>query len=144
MGTDEAGRRGLDRRDPSIAFRLTEKMRFVEDAEVPDETPVDMDLYRKALDLGFDRDDPVVRRIVLQKMRLMLAHRADSDVPDEAELREHHRRRADRWRQPARIDATSASGSGTASVSTTIPMQQVSQCEMRETLNAAPDGGANA
>ena len=81
-------------------------MRFVEDAEVPDETPVDMDLYRKALDLGFDRDDPVVRRIVLQKMRLLLAHRADSEVPGEAELREHHQRRAERWRQPARIDAT--------------------------------------
>lgn len=100
----DARRRGLDRGDPSIGFRLTEKMRFVDGTETPDEKPVDPDLVRAAVEVGFADEDPVVRRIVLQKERLLLGRRADVEPLDDEALREHYRRYSERWRGPARID----------------------------------------
>lgn len=102
----DARARNLDRGDPAIAFRLTEKMRFVDGTESPDEVPIDPAMVRAAVDVGFADEDPVVRRIVLQKERLLLARRADADPIDEAALREHHRLHPERWSQPPRIDAT--------------------------------------
>ncbi len=102
----DARARNLDRGDPAIAFRLTEKMRFVDGTESPDEVPIDPAMVRAAVDVGFADEDPVVRRIVLQKERLLLARRADADPIDEAALRDHHRLHPERWSQPPRIDAT--------------------------------------
>ncbi|MFM8413024.1 MAG: peptidyl-prolyl cis-trans isomerase [Alphaproteobacteria bacterium] len=102
----DARGRGLDRGDPAISFRLTEKMRFVDGSESPDEQPIDPALVRAAVDVGFADEDAVVRRIVLQKERLLLGRRADAEPLDEDALREHHRLHPERWSEPARVDAT--------------------------------------
>jgi len=99
----EALRYGFDRHDPSIMYRLTEKMRFVTDTEGADETPIDQDLYRKAVELGFDKHDALVRRIMVQKVRLMLAHQADERAPSEADLRGYYERNRSRYTQAARV-----------------------------------------
>lgn len=55
-------------------------------------------LYREALQLGLDRDDPMVRRRLVQKMRFLLEDTAPLPAPTDAELeaylREHRGRYA--------------------------------------------------
>jgi len=94
---------GLDRRDPSIAFRLTEKMRFLNDTRDAADRPIDGELDREARALGLDVNDPIVRRIVVQKMRLLLARQADTEEPREADLRQYYERHRDDYAQAARI-----------------------------------------
>jgi hypothetical protein len=98
----EAMRRGLDGGDPAVAFRLTEKMRFVRDAEAVDESPIDAGLYREAKDLGFDSNDSIVRRILLQKTRLLLARGADEREPTELELAAFHAAHPERYARETR------------------------------------------
>jgi len=78
----EALARGLDRRDPSVRFRLVEKMRFLDEAT----GARDDDLYRKAIALGLDRDDVIVRGILVRQMRLLLKRAPKEAVPGDAEL----------------------------------------------------------
>jgi len=96
----EALVRGLDRDDPSIRYRLAEKMRFLSDGEDGDGD--EERFYREALALHLDRDDLFVRRMLATKMRL-LAERGDEDpAPDEAALQAYLDRHADGYREPER------------------------------------------
>ncbi len=95
----EALRRGLDKADRSVKFRLVQKMQFLEDR--PDESPDR--LYREALELGLDRGDIVIRRLLIEKMRLLIKLSAVSQAPGEEELLKFYDKHAEDYRQPARI-----------------------------------------
>lgn len=80
----EALARGLDR-DRSVRNWLVEQMR----ALTPDEDIGADRLYERALALGLDRTDLVVRRLLIQKMRL-LAARQHERPPSDDELAAYH------------------------------------------------------
>jgi hypothetical protein len=101
----EALARGRD--DQSIQYRLSEKMRFLADEEKDedgaDRPTIDGDLYREALALGLDCEDPLVRGILVHKMRLLLKRTSGVPSPDDAELRAYLEQHRDRYLQPARV-----------------------------------------
>ena len=93
----EALARGLDR-DPSVRAWLVEQMRVLSDDLRSD----DESLYTRAVALGLDHKDLVVRRILVQKMRLLAARAGEADVSD-ARLRAYYDRHRDAYRSPARV-----------------------------------------
>src|SRR5262249_60353795 len=64
---------------------------------------VDRDLYREAVALGLEREDPLVRGILVHKMRLLLKRTSGAPSPDDGELRAYLERHRDRYLQPARV-----------------------------------------
>jgi hypothetical protein len=60
-------------------------------------------LYREGLALGLDRDDPVIKRRVRQKLEVMSEERLAGDAPTDAELTDYLTRNADRFRLPMRV-----------------------------------------
>ena len=85
-------------------------------AAAPDEVAaalqVELDeerLYREALALGLDRDDPIVRRRLIQKLRFVHEDLAGPAEPGDAELRRgvraplHHGRAHRRHRPPHEV-----------------------------------------
>ena len=99
----EALARGLGRDDPSVRWRLAEKMRFLVEGESEAAPGRDEDLYRKAVALGLDREDPIVRGILVRQMRLLLERSTDEPSPDDAALRAWLERHRERYVQPARV-----------------------------------------
>jgi hypothetical protein len=75
-------------------------MRVLADDEAADDDA----LYARALALGLDRNDLVVRRLLVQKMRLLAARAGEAGV-GEAELRAYYARHRDDYRQPHRVTA---------------------------------------
>lgn len=61
-------------------------------------------LYREGLALGLDRDDPVVRQRVIQKMEFVGDNLELPAEPDEATLRAYLAERPERWTGPPRYD----------------------------------------
>lgn len=59
-------------------------------------------LYREALRLGLDRDDPIVRRRLAQKMAFLLEDRAAAPAPTDPEVEAYYAEHADRYREPRR------------------------------------------
>jgi len=93
----EALARGLDQ-DRSVRNWLAEQMRVLE----PD-TPLDDEaLYARARSLRLDRTDLVVRRMLVQKMRL-LAARTGEHPPSDDELRAFYAAHAAEYRTPERM-----------------------------------------
>ncbi len=84
----EALARGLDE-DRSIRNWLIEQMRSLD----PDGAGNDDELHAQARALGLDRTDLVVRRILVQKMRL-LAARANEQPPADEVLRSYYEEHA--------------------------------------------------
>lgn len=62
-------------------------------------------LYREALALGLDQDDPIVRRRMIQKLRFVHEDLA-ADTPGDDELLALRDAEPDRYRQPARLAVT--------------------------------------
>jgi hypothetical protein len=93
----EALARGLDR-DRSVRNWLVEQMHVLE-PDAPDDPDA---LEAKARALGLDRTDLVVRRMVVQKMRL-LASREGEQPPTDADLAAFWARHADDYRMPERV-----------------------------------------
>jgi hypothetical protein len=60
-------------------------------------------LTREAAALGLDRDDVIVRRRLRQKMELLAAGFGSAAAPTDAQLEEHLRAHADRYRQEPRV-----------------------------------------
>jgi hypothetical protein len=81
--------RGLDR-DRSVRNWLIEQMRSLD----PDAPAEPEELYAQARALGLDRTDLVVRRILVQKMRL-LAARENEQQPSDDVLRDYYAAHAD-------------------------------------------------
>lgn len=60
-------------------------------------------LYREGVALGLDRDDPVIKRRVRQKLDLIAEEALAADAPTEAQLGEFLAANADRFRRPPRL-----------------------------------------
>jgi len=60
-------------------------------------------LYREALELGLDRDDLIIRRRLIQKLRFLSEGLARSAEPSEAELAEFYTGHLTRYTQPAKM-----------------------------------------
>ncbi|MBK1716365.1 peptidyl-prolyl cis-trans isomerase [Thiocystis violacea] len=88
----------LDFEDGSVRRRLVEKMSALSDrpGRDPDE------LVREALALGLD-DDIVIRRLLIEKMRLVLAHDPMAPPPSETDLLDYLDRHRDRFESPAEL-----------------------------------------
>lgn len=93
----EALARGLDH-DRSVRNWLVEQMRVL-DPDAPDDPD---GLYARARALGLDRTDLVVRRMLVQKMRLV-ASRAGEASPSDDQLRALYARDGDEYRLPERV-----------------------------------------
>jgi len=63
-------------------------------------------LYRKGVELGLDRDDPVIKRRVRQKMDVMLEESLDAVPPTDVELEEYLQANADEFSLPATVSFT--------------------------------------
>ncbi|MCX4244990.1 peptidylprolyl isomerase [Paraliomyxa miuraensis] len=61
-------------------------------------------LYREGLALGLDRDDPMVRQRVIQKMEFVSTNLEVPQEPDDATLRAFMARAPERWAGPPRYD----------------------------------------
>jgi hypothetical protein len=59
--------------------------------------------YREGQALGLDRDDPVIKRRLRQKLEVMQEESLGGDAPTDAALGEYLARHADRFRAPARV-----------------------------------------
>ncbi|MCA8878521.1 MAG: peptidyl-prolyl cis-trans isomerase [Rhodobacteraceae bacterium] len=60
-------------------------------------------LVREAVALGFDRDDPVIRQRLRQKMEFLIAAEAQAATPDDARLDAHLAAHPDRFARPAAV-----------------------------------------
>jgi hypothetical protein len=98
------------------------------------------DLYREALELGLDRDDVVVKRILVHKMRLLIRLQADDDVPDEETLRAFFDEVADDYMQPERASFTHVFASRDKRGDRAEPYTR----ELLDTLSAGPTKPADA
>ncbi|MBS2018835.1 MAG: peptidyl-prolyl cis-trans isomerase [Deltaproteobacteria bacterium] len=60
-------------------------------------------LYREALRLGLDKEDPIVRQRLVQKLLLLVEDMGGaSRDPTREEIRAHYTSTADRWRRPTK------------------------------------------
>jgi hypothetical protein len=76
-----------------------EKAHEVDSRAIEDEL-----LYREALRMGLDRDDPIVRQRLIQKLLLLVEDMGGaSQAASEADLRAFFDRDPARWRQPPRL-----------------------------------------
>jgi len=94
----EARRLRLDFQDRSIRMRLVRKMRAVSADPSQDEEA----LYREAVRLGLD-DDLVVKRVLRQKMRLLLQQDLHPAPLQEQDIRDHVVQHRDRFMQPETV-----------------------------------------
>lgn len=93
----EALTRGLDRGDRAIAWRVVQKMRFLgedDGAEVGA-------LYERGLALGLHLQDPVVRRILVEKIRLLVGQAGTPPSADE--LAAYYEVHKGEYAQPPRL-----------------------------------------
>jgi hypothetical protein len=88
----------LDYEDSSVKRRLVEKMRAVGD--LPGRDPDT--LAQEARELGLD-DDVVIRRLLIEKMRILLAQDPAAPPPTDAELQDYLERHRERFEQPAEL-----------------------------------------
>ena len=94
----EARLRALDFQDRSVQRRLAEKMRVV--GGRPARNPGE--LAEQARELGLD-DDVVIRRLLIEKMRLVLAQEADHEPLTEHDLADYLERHRDQFEQLAEV-----------------------------------------
>ena len=93
----EALARGFEQGDRSINWRLVQKMRFLGEDQGDDVTT----LYRKALKMGLHKSDPVVRRILVEKIRLLIGRTAPE--PTERQLADWYRAHIADYQQAERV-----------------------------------------
>ncbi len=97
----EALARGLAVGDRSIQWQLAEKMRFLSGQ---DDTGGDTAaLAREAATLGLDRDDAVVRRMLIEKLRLVVKQAVSGEVASEDVLRAYFCQHGDDYRAAPRV-----------------------------------------
>ena len=130
----EALAHGLAWGDRSIQWRLTTKMRFLSDDPELD----DAELYRQALELSLEREDIVVRRILVQKMRMVIRINTRNDEPSEAELADYLELYRDDYLEPARISlshvflSTQQRGNGVERAAAQVAAELVSHSVPRD------------
>jgi len=98
----EAVARGFDRRDEAVHERLVRLGSFVGEETARDRAA----LEREARRLGLERSDLVIRRHLVDMMRLAAGQVSERDLPSEAELADYLARHADEFAEPARLRLT--------------------------------------
>ena len=98
----EAVTLGLHEGDRGVKWRMVEKMTFLSDDIDTDR----QDLLAAAVDLDLTREDPIVRRILVERMRLVLQHRGAEEKPTQAALEAYLQAHRERFEQPARFRLT--------------------------------------
>ena len=91
--------RGLHLYDRSVQHRLIQKMEFLTDHEVSDKG----ELLRQAVELDLARDDVVIKRMLTEKMRLVLKSSADVGDPTDAELQTYLEQHDSEYMHPERV-----------------------------------------
>ena len=90
---------GWHRTDGIVQRRLLRNQRFLED----DESLSDQQLLERAFEQEMDATDLVVRRRLLERMRLMVASRVRANPPTDAELADYLARNPEAFRRPERV-----------------------------------------
>lgn len=99
----EAVARGLLERDGGVQTRMIQKMLFLEGDATIDEAPA---LLARAIELGLHREDIVVRRILVQKMRLVGSRLSDDQAVTSRDVEQRYASARDHLRSPDRITFT--------------------------------------
>ncbi len=99
---DQAFAVGLPAIDAVVHQRLIQNMRFLD----PETSESDADLYARAVELGMERSDTVVRRRLIDRIQAVVRARVRSEPIDEAVLRAYYTEQAERWREPTLLDLT--------------------------------------
>ena len=97
----EAIARGLLERDGGVQTRLVQKMLFLEGEAEIDEAPL---LLTRAVELGLHREDIVVRRILVQKMKLLGSQLGKEQQVSAADVELAYQAQQEDLRAPERID----------------------------------------
>jgi len=97
----EAMSRGLLERDGGVQTRLIQKMLFLEGEAQIEDAP---DLLARAVELNLHQDDIVVRRILVQKMKLLGAKLSAEQQVTDPEIKAAYQEQADILRSPPRVD----------------------------------------
>jgi len=95
----EALARGLLERDGGVQTRLIQKMLFLEEGTQIEDAPA---LLRRAVELGLHREDVVVRRILVQKMRLIGSSLTPAQRPSPEDIEMAYESQSERLRAPDR------------------------------------------
>mgnify|MGYP002633681251 FL=1 len=96
----EAVARGLLERDGGVQTRLIQKMLFLEGETELKDAP---GLLARAVELGLHQKDVVVRRILVQKMKLLGSALASAQEPSDEEIERSYRELAESLRSPDRL-----------------------------------------
>ncbi len=88
--------------DPVVSEWLARVGQFIGDQDCEDAEQA----IALARELNLDRKDVVVRRYLVQMMRLAMAAESDRQLPSEVELEAHLREHADRFRAPEELRLT--------------------------------------
>lgn len=96
---NEARRYGWDRRDPVVFSHLVRNMRFIE----PETTDDDLTLYKRALDMGMQNHDPIVRARLLYRAGEALKFVPKDRMPTREELEAHVAAHPERFEREGRV-----------------------------------------
>ncbi len=96
----EALSRGLFERDGGVQTRMIQKMAFLEGASNTEDLATLLD---RAMELELYRGDIVVRRILVQKMRLLASRLDDEDRPSDRDIAARYAEIRETLREPDRI-----------------------------------------
>jgi hypothetical protein len=99
---DQAFAVGLPAIDAVVHQRLVQNMRFLD----PTTTETDEALYARAVELGMEKSDTVVRRRLIDRIQAVVRARVRAEPVDEARLRTFYTEQAERWREPVLLDLT--------------------------------------
>ena len=99
---DQAFAVGLPAIDAVVHQRLIQNMRFLD----PETTESDEALLARAVELGMERSDTVVRRRLIDRIQAVVRARVRAEPIDEAALRAYFDAQAERWREPTLLDLT--------------------------------------
>jgi hypothetical protein len=92
---------GLLERDGGVQTRLIQKMLFLEGGSEIEDAGA---LLERAVELGLHQDDVVVRRILVQKMRLRGSALSEDEKPTQEEIAARYAEDANAYREPDRMD----------------------------------------
>lgn len=93
---------GLPQIDSVVHQRLIQNMRFLE----PETEASDDALYVRAVELGMERSDVVVRRRLIDRVQAVVRARVRATPIDETALRGYYDAHAEQWREPTLLDLT--------------------------------------
>lgn len=99
---DRAFAVGLPEIDAVVHQRLVQNMRFLD----PETKESDEALYARAVELGMQHSDTVVRRRLIDRIQAVVRARVRLEPVDEAVLRAYYDQNGERWREPVLLDFT--------------------------------------